>query len=207
MASPRRSSTTLFMFHKVGPCRAPQHGERLDVAADEVGERGAEVEAQERIPRVAEHQHERHQGAFGAPDGELSEVRPVDLALLTRKGAKPQIRFTGPARAQLRDAVAEVVGAAGVAPCLDHVEQPRGGEGGESLQRLGDEPHVGVELRGSARAPALAFDPCLAQDPLDGGVVDAELRGDGAHPPVLDEVVGVTPGLVDTFGLSSPVLR
>ena len=119
--------------------RAPQHGERLDVAADEVGERGAEVEAHEGVSGVAQHQDERHQGAFGASDGELSEVRPVDLSLLARKGAKAQIRFTGPARAQLRDAVTEVVGTAGVAARLDHVEQPSGGQRGEALQRLGDE--------------------------------------------------------------------
>ena len=52
---------------------------------------------------------------------------------------------------------------------------------------------VGVELRGAtralARALALALHPCLAQHPLDGGVVDAELRGDGAHAPVFDKVV------------------
>ena len=129
-------------FHVVieqGPRRAPQHGERCDVAADEAGERGVEVEAQERIPRVAQHQDERHQGALGPTDGELAEVRPVDLALLARQGSKPQIRFTGTARAQLRDAVTEVVGSAGVAARLDHVEQPSGGQRGEALQRLGDE--------------------------------------------------------------------
>ena len=81
------------------PGRAPECGERLDVAADEVGERGAEVEAHEGVAGVAQHQDERHQGAFGAPDGEPSEVRPVNLALLARKGAEPQIRFTGSARA------------------------------------------------------------------------------------------------------------
>ena len=129
-------------FHVVvehGPHPAPDDGERLDVAADEVGERGIEVEAQERIPRVAQHQDERHQGALGPADGELSEVRPVDLALLARQGSKPQIRFTRAAGPQLRDAVAEVVGSARVAPRLDHVEQPCGGQGGEALQRLGDE--------------------------------------------------------------------
>ena len=169
--------------------RAPQHGERLDVAADEVGERGAEVEAHEGVPGVAQHHDERHQGAFGAPDGELAEVRPVDLALLARQGAKSQIRFARAMGAQLRDAVAEVVGSAGVAPCLDHVEQPSGGQGREPLQRLGDERHVGVKLRGPSPALTLALYACLAQRPLDGVVVDAELGGDGAHPPAPDEVI------------------
>ena len=48
---------------------------------------------------------------------------------------------------------------------------------------------VGVELRGATRALALALDACLAQHPLDGGVMDPELGGDGAHPPMFDEVV------------------
>ena len=119
----------------------------------------------------------------------LAVVRPVNLSLLARKGSKPQIRFTRAARAQLRDAVAEVVGSARVAPRLDHVEQPCGGQGGEALQRLGDECHVGVELRGTSLALTFALHPCLAQHPLDGGVMDPELGGDGPYPPVLDEVV------------------
>ena len=56
------------------------------------------------------------------------------------------------------------------------------------LQRLGDECHVRVELRGASWAPALALNACLTQHPIDGGVMDAELLGDGAHAPVLDEV-------------------
>ena len=74
------------------PRCAPQHGKRLDVASDEAGERGVEVEAHEGVARVAQHQDERHQGALGAPDGELSEVRPVDLSLLTRN-----VRYPDPA--------------------------------------------------------------------------------------------------------------
>ena len=76
------------------------------MAADEVGERGTEVEAHEGIPGAAQHQDERHQGALGTPDGELSEVRPVDLSLLARQGAKAQIRFlcmSGAARRGRRD--------------------------------------------------------------------------------------------------------
>ena len=76
-----------------------QHGERLDVAAHEVGEGCVEVKAQERIARVAQHQDERHQGALCPSDGELAEVRPVDLCLLAGQGAQTQIRFTRAARA------------------------------------------------------------------------------------------------------------
>ena len=58
---------------------ASQGVERLDMAAQEVGERGVEVEPNEGITRVAEHQDKRHQGAFGTSDRDLAEVRPVDL--------------------------------------------------------------------------------------------------------------------------------
>ena len=70
-------------------CRTPpsQHGERLDMAAHEVGEGGVEVEAQERIARVAQHQDERHQGALCPSDGQFAEVRPV--------GPGPARRATG----------------------------------------------------------------------------------------------------------------
>ena len=77
-------------FHVVieqGPHPAPDDGERLDVAADEAGERGVEVEAQERIPRVAQHQDERHQGALGPADGELGRCAP------SRLGSARQARF------------------------------------------------------------------------------------------------------------------
>jgi hypothetical protein len=40
----------------------------------------------------------------------VAEVRPVDLALVARQSARPQIGLGFAARAQLRDAVAEVIG-------------------------------------------------------------------------------------------------
>lgn len=40
----------------------------------------------------------------------MAEVRPVDLALVSRQGARAQIGLGFAARAQLRDAVAEVIG-------------------------------------------------------------------------------------------------
>ena len=107
------------------------------MAAHEVGELGVEVETQERVPGVAEHHDEGHQGALGTPDGELSEVGPVDLGLLAGQGAQTKVRFARTMWTQLRDAVAEVVRPAWIAACVDHVEQPRGGQRRERLQRLG----------------------------------------------------------------------
>ena len=54
--------------------------EGLDMAAQEVGHRSIEIEVQEEAARVAQHHHEGHQRALGAPDPHLAEVRPVDLS-------------------------------------------------------------------------------------------------------------------------------
>ncbi len=63
------------------------------MAAEEVGHRCAQIEAQEEMSRVGQHHHEGHQRPLGAADGELAEVRPVDLRLLARQGAQPQVRL------------------------------------------------------------------------------------------------------------------
>src|SRR6266581_5939047 len=56
-------------------------GERFHMAADEVIHRGAQIEAQEQMPRIGKHHHEGHQRTHRAADGELAEMRPVDLRL------------------------------------------------------------------------------------------------------------------------------
>ena len=109
--------------------------------------------------------------------------------LFTRKCSKSQIRLTGPTRSKLGDAVAEVIGSAGIAACLGHVEQPCGGQGRKLLQDVGDERDERVEHGGASWALAFTLDASLAQHALDGGVMDTQLSGDGAHAPVLGEEV------------------
>ena len=60
---------------------------------------------------------------------------------------------------------------------IGRVEHPCGGQGGESLRRLGDECQIGVELRSTSSALTVALQSRLAQDSLDGGVVDTEVGG------------------------------
>ena len=168
---------------------AAKHRERLDMAAHEVGKGCVEEEAHECVTGVAQHHDERHQGTLGAPDGEFAEVGPVELGLLAGQGAKAQVRLTGTTRSQLGDTVAEVVGPAGIATFLDHIEQARGGQGRELLQDLGDERDEGVDQGRSSWASALTLDTGLAQHALDAGVMNAELAGDGTYAPVLGEVV------------------
>jgi hypothetical protein len=62
-------------------------GKRLDMSADEVAHRGAEIETQEQMPGVGEHHHEGHQRTLGTTDDELAEMRPIDLRLFAGKRA------------------------------------------------------------------------------------------------------------------------
>ena len=58
--------------------------EGSDMAAQEVLHPGIREEAQEDLPRVAEHHDERHQRAARPADGEMAEMPPVHLRLLAR---------------------------------------------------------------------------------------------------------------------------
>ena len=64
---------------------------------------------------------------------------------------------------------------------------PHGGERNGGLHR--NDPAPAKAVRETTRAPEVALAPCLAQHPLDSGAMDAELGGDGARPPLLDEIV------------------
>jgi hypothetical protein len=54
-----------------------------DMAAQEVLHSGIEEEAQEDVARIAQHHDKGHQRTAGAADHEMTEVRPVDLGLLS----------------------------------------------------------------------------------------------------------------------------
>lgn len=69
------------------PRNGIERRERLDMTADEVVHRRAQIEAQEQMARVGEHHHEGHQRTQRAPHGELAEVRPVHLRLFARQGS------------------------------------------------------------------------------------------------------------------------
>ena len=73
-------------------------GEGADVAAQEVLHPGIEEEAQEDLPRVAQHHDERHQRTPCAADLQMTEVPPVDLRLLAGQAAQTQIRLGRTAR-------------------------------------------------------------------------------------------------------------
>jgi len=65
--------------------RNPDKGlERRDVAAQEVLHAGIEAVAQEDLPRVAQHHHERHQRTPRPADLQMAEMAPVHLRLLAR---------------------------------------------------------------------------------------------------------------------------
>ena len=163
-------------------------GEGADMAAQEALHPRIQEEAQEDLPRVAQHHDERHQRTPGPANLQVAEVPPVHLRLLARQAAQPQIGLGRTARPVQRNQVAEVIGTAAIAALIRHREQAAGGQGGELLQRLADQRQVGVDLRWP-RGAADPGQPGLRQHPAHHAVVHVQLPGDGAGSPLLGVIV------------------
>jgi hypothetical protein len=136
---------------------------------------------------VAQHHHERHQRPPGAADIDVSEMTPVNLALLTRQAAQPQIGFGFWSRPMAGDDMAKVVGSTRIAALAHHRIQPTGRQLRELLQRLPDEWQVRIHPRWPWRPGARQ--PRLFQHPPHHAVVHVQLGGDGVDLPFLGVVV------------------
>ena len=123
------------------------------MATQEVFHAGIQAEAQEDLPRVAQHHDERHQRTPRAADLQVAEAAPIDLSLFAGKGAQAQIGLGLGARPMAGDEVAEVIGAAGIATLAHHGVEAAGRQPGECRERLGDERQIGIDLRGPRRRP------------------------------------------------------
>ena len=162
------------------------------------GARGADERSGERVhgevedelapqgPRVREHDHEEPQRPLSPGHGDLADVRPVNLRLLTRERLGAEVHLPARLGADLGHVLAQGADRAGVAALGDHVVQPRGAQLRVARKRLGDEATVRVDeprprLRLGARGPE-------AEHAADYVGVDPELGGDRADPPVLSEV-------------------
>ena len=165
------------------PRHAAEEGEGLDVAAEKRRHRRAREEAQEDLPREAQHHHEGDERPRRRAHGELAEVRPIDLGLLAGQRAQPQERLRRRPRPMARDDGAEVVGAARVAARLDHHVQAAGAEARVLGERLDDEGNEGIGDR-SARLHR-GDRAGLREHAPHGAVVMAELGADGANGPLL----------------------
>ena len=121
--------------------------EGCNVPAQEVLHPGIKEEAQENLPRMAQHHHERHQRTPRTANLQVAEMGPVDLCLFARQAAQPQIRFGRTTRPVAGNEVAKVIRAAAVAALAHHRIQPAGGQGWELLQRLPDERQIRIRLR------------------------------------------------------------
>jgi hypothetical protein len=163
--------------------RAAELGECLDMAAHEERHGRAKIEAEKEPSRVAEHHDERPEGASGSADLQLAEVRPVHLGLLAGQRVQPLKRLGGLLRTQTTNDPAQVVGTTRVAPLLDHREDPTGGQLRVLPQLLDDEGHGRVHHR-RPRGDHLGVDARLSKHALNRGVMEAELRGDGANRPL-----------------------
>ena len=159
----------------------------LAVGAQKALHARVQREAQEDAPRPRQHHDKGHQGTFGAPDLQVTKVRPVDLALLAHQRDQAQIGLGARAGPVVGNEVSEVVGPALVAPLAGHGVQAARPQGGELLQCLVDEGQIRVDAR-RAHHPD-AGQAGLAQDALDAAVVHLELARNGARAPSLDMVV------------------
>ena len=128
--------------------------------------------------------HEGHQLANGLADLDLPEVPPVDLGLITGQGLEAEVGLCGLARADRGDDGPEMVLASGIAPLLDHLEQPTGAEGRELVEGLIDERAIRVDHRGALLALRLR-DSVLLEHSFDRAAVNAELACDRSDSPLL----------------------
>ena len=158
--------------------------EGLDMTAQEVVHRRAEIEAQEDLPRVGQHHDERHQWAHRAADGDGAEMSPVGLRLLTWQGAQTQVRFARSPRPHLRHDGAEMIGGTGIAALFHHLVQPARAQRRIFGQRLDHERDIRRGDRGPYRRLRHRH-PGLGEHPPHGAVMHAQLGGDGADQPVL----------------------
>ena len=89
----------------------------------------------------------------------------------------PSYKNYPPRGSETPRAVSQPVRGNGSRMRIGRVEHPCGGQGGKSLHRLDDECQIGVELRSTSSALTVALQSRLAQDSLDGFVVDTEMGG------------------------------
>jgi hypothetical protein len=123
--------------------------------------------------------------------GHLTEVSPVDVALLAPKSVEAQKGFASE-WAQASNEPSELNEAAGVAALTDHFEDAGGAQARMALERLSNELDVGVGSRGAhtgAQAQAVGL-----ERPLHGITVEAEFVGNGADLPVLGVEQTCDPG-------------
>ena len=170
------------------PWTALPRDEGFDMSAQEAFQACIEEEAQEDPARVAQHHDEGHQRPAGVPNGEMTEVPPVNLPLLAWKTAQAQIGFGRPPRTVTGDEVAEVIAASSIAALAHHGVQAAGRERREFAQGLEDERQVGLDLRASCRRTG-SRQTGLGQHPRHGAMVHVQLAGDGTNAPFLDVIV------------------
>src|SRR6266516_3834473 len=129
---------------------------------------------------VRKRRNEAGEPPLGTADFHLSEMRPVDLSLITRKGAQAQKSFAATG-AQVSNSAPEGIDTARVAAHLEHLEYPRGAQPWTACESLPDE--VGIGILQCAAGDTAAETICLHR-PAYGVVMQSELTGDRADLPV-----------------------
>src|SRR5271157_319149 len=164
------------------PRRSPPVGEGVDMAEEKILQALVEEELKPQGAAVGEGEDEAGQTASGPTDGDLAEVGPVGLSLLSGERAQTQKRFPV-RRAQFGHDAAELGDTAGVAARADHLEEASGAQTRILLQGLAQEVEVRVgEAGAEARMRAEAI---RLQRAAHGVRMEAEFGHDGADFPML----------------------
>ncbi len=138
-------------------------------------------------------------------NGDVAEVPPVDLALLTGQGLQTLKGLGLWPGTVVGHLVTKVVWATAITTLAHHRIETAGGEVWELLQGLVNKGKIGIDDRGAARAFHFRH-PGLRQYPVHYPVVYTQLPGNGTHPPLLYMVVTQNLCLqffVDSQGFSS----
>lgn len=134
--------------------------------------------------RPSEHHHEEPQRPATTRYLDVSDVRPVDLGLLTDEGVGAQEDLVPRPWPDASDVGTERANAPRVAALLDHVPKPRGPQSWIVGQCLVDEIYIGIDQpRPGAWCGTHTVDH--SQHATDHVFVDDQLRGDCAHLPTL----------------------
>ena len=127
--------------------------ERMHVAAQEVFHGLIEEKLQVEGSRVRQRHHETGQRAFGAAHHHRSEVRPIDLSLLTWKRFQLQKRFAR-LRTQSGDGAPQLSHTAQVAAVADHRIDARSAKPRMLFERLLYESQIRIDDGGAHRLRA-----------------------------------------------------
>jgi hypothetical protein len=165
--------------------------EGVDVSEEEILQALVEEELHPEGATVREGEEESGEAAAGATQGDLAEVGPIGLSLLTGETveAEESLAVEG---TELGHDAAQLHDAAGVATLTNHLVKTSGAQAGMTLESLAQEVAVGIGETVAQRR--LTTEAMGFQGGAHGVGMQTEFSGDGADLPVLDVKVATNGG-------------